>query len=123
MQKVLVIDDEPLLIRSTELVLKVHGYECICATDGKQGIALAESEHPDIILLDIMMPDMDGWEVTSRLKSGKKTAHIPVIVLSGKEYAQGQRVAEKAGADGFVVKPFQIDQLTRVIRSLIGEES
>jgi two-component system KDP operon response regulator KdpE len=119
--KILLIDDEPLLVKSTCMALKYRGFETRGALGGEKGLAEAEVFEPDIVLLDIMMPGMDGWEVLRRLKSGERTRDIAVIMFTAKEYSDGAAVARERGADGFIAKPFEVEDLCDRIREV--EES
>lgn len=114
-KKVLIIDDERLIVKSTGMALKFFGFSSLEAQSGEIGLALAERDRPDLILLDIMMPGMDGWEVLARLKDGETTRDIPVIIFTAKEYANGPALALSKGASGYIAKPFEPDALRRLI--------
>jgi DNA-binding response OmpR family regulator len=114
--KVLVIDDEPLMVKSTCMALKFNGFETAGAPDGPAGLREVALHKPDVILLDIMMPDMDGWEVLSRLKADEGTKNIPVIIFTAREYSNGNAMAESRGAVDYVAKPFDLSDLMSIIR-------
>ncbi|HMA64058.1 MAG: response regulator [Fibrobacterota bacterium] len=118
--KVLVIDDEKLLLKSTCLALQQYGFDAKGALDGIEGIEAAITFQPDVILLDIMMPGMDGWQVLSILKKHENCSSIPVIVFSAKEYFNGLELALEHGANDFISKPFTIQALIRVLRNHAG---
>jgi CheY-like chemotaxis protein len=118
--KVLVIDDEKLLMKSTCMALNLSGFEASGALDGAQGIAAAAKVHPDIVLLDIMMPGMDGWQVLERLKQLETTRSIPVVIFTAKEYSSGASFAATRGAAGYIAKPFDLDDMVRVLEKHIG---
>ena len=122
--KVLIIDDEKLLVKSTSMALNYYNFEAEGALDGVEGLRKAEEFQPDVILLDIMMPVMDGWEVLGKLKGNKATKDIPVVVFTAKEYSNGKTLSESKGADDFVAKPFEIDELVEVLKKTctMGEE-
>lgn len=121
--RILVIDDEVLLVKSTCLVLNVSGFETEGALDGTEGIRKAQSTVPDLILLDVMMPGMDGWSVLEKLKADETTKHIPVIIFTAKEYSDGKSLAQSKGAADFVAKPFEVQELTALIKTyLCGSE-
>jgi len=120
MHKVLVIDDEKLLVKSTCLALKYRGFETLGALDGKAGLTALETFHPDLILLDIMMPGLDGWEVLGQLKDKAETRNIPVIVFTAREYSNGQAMARERGAVDLVAKPFESDELATLIRGYVN---
>ena len=120
--KVLIIDDEKLLVKSTIMALNCYEFEARGALDGPEGIKKAEELQPDVILLDIMMPVMDGWEVLKKLKENEVTQNIPVIIYTAKEYSNGKALSESKGAAGFVAKPFELDELIAVLKKYaIGE--
>jgi DNA-binding response OmpR family regulator len=120
--KVLVIDDEILLLKSTCLALQHYGFNAEGALDGVEGIDAAVRYKPDIILLDIMMPGMDGWEVLSILKKHKDCSSIPVVIFSAKEYFNGLELALNNGADDFITKPFNIQSLIQVLRKHVRSD-
>jgi len=115
MSKILVVDDEQDIVTIIGKVLKKSGYEVTTANDGLECIKKVETEPPDLILLDNMMPNMDGQAVLSKLKASKKTADIPVIMvtaLADQEHITG---AQKAGAVEYIVKPFGYEVLLEKI--------
>jgi CheY-like chemotaxis protein len=114
--KVLIVDDEKLLVKSTCMALGYFDYEATGALDGKEGLQKAESLRPDIILLDIMMPAMDGWEVLKKLKGNEATKNIPVIMFTAKEYSNGKKLAQSSGAVDFIAKPFELEELAELIK-------
>ncbi len=115
--KVLVIDDEKLLLKSTCLALQQYGFDAKGALDGIEGIETAISFQPDVILLDIMMPGMDGWQVLEKLKMDDQCSNIPVVIFSAKEYFNGLELARKHGAYDFISKPFNIQTMISVLRN------
>lgn len=120
--KVLIIDDERLLVKSTRMALNCYDFEAEGALDGLEGLRKAEELQPDVILLDIMMPGMDGWEVLIKLKENEVTQYIPVIVFTAKEYSNGKSLSESKGAVDFIAKPFEIEELVEVLKKhTIGE--
>jgi len=110
--KVLIIDDETDLLETMAYRLKSAGYEVITARDGKNGINKAKSENPDLIIMDVMMPGIDGFETLKGLKSGDDTKKTPVIVFScGKEEEEWAKKSISLGASGYIVKPFEVNSL------------
>jgi twitching motility two-component system response regulator PilH len=121
-EKVLIIDDEPLILKTTALLLKKSSNaEIITAQNGPDGITLARKEKPDLILLDIIMPDMDGWEVLKVLKIDEECSRIPVIVFTAMDYSISDSMAKANGATGICRKPFQLHQLMHVVEKLRNE--
>ena len=115
-QKILVVDDEPDLRRLVEIRLKTNQYEVISARDGKMGLEMAGREHPDLIVLDVMMPVMDGIETLRALKRTSGTNTIPVIMLSQKRETSFMMDAQDLGAADYIPKPFQSEDLLRSIK-------
>lgn len=113
--KVLIADDDPQLVRALRITLAAHGYEVVAAPDGAAAIALAAQTRPDIVLLDLGMPRLDGVAVIEALR-GWTTA--PIIVVSGRTGSADKVEALDAGADDYVTKPFQIDELLARLRAL-----
>lgn len=112
----LVIEDDPLLRESLMELLKLNGYRTVAAGDGQTGIDLAQSLQPDCILLDLRLPDMDGFTVLKRMKTDARTTPIPVIVLSGFSRSEDQELALKLEAAAYVLKPYNIDDLVATIQ-------
>lgn len=119
--RVICIEDEPDMIDLMRLLLTRKGYEFIGARGGAEGLRLTVSQKPDLILLDLMMPDIDGWEVYRRLKANEATAHIPVIIVTARARAQEQFAAlREARVDDYIVKPFGPGQLLSSIQRILG---
>lgn len=119
-EKVLIIDDEKLLAKSTAMALRREGFDCFEASDGPSGIRLAGEVSPNIILLDITMPGMDGWQVLKALRADEKTRSIPVLVFTAKDIRNGKKLAVLRGANGFVAKPFETTELMHAIHAQKG---
>jgi two-component system, OmpR family, phosphate regulon response regulator PhoB len=118
-EKVLVIDDDSDLALMTTLWVRSAGYQAVMARDGASGLAAAETYRPDIILLDIMMPGLDGFEVSRRLKEIPHLAPIPVIFLSAKVQEIARREALAAGGKYFLSKPYEGKDLMVAIQSAL----
>lgn len=115
-QKILVIDDEPDLRQLVELRLRKNQYETLGACDGKMGLEMAGREHPDLIVLDVMMPVMDGIEALRALKQTSETSAIPVIMLSQKKETSLIMKTADMGAADYIPKPFLAEDLLRSIK-------
>ena len=113
--KILIADDDPQLVRALRITLGAHGYEVVAAPDGAAAIGLAAQTHPDIVLLDLGMPRLDGVAVIQGLRGWTS---VPIIVVSGRTGSADKVEALDAGADDYVTKPFQIDELLARLRAL-----
>jgi CheY-like chemotaxis protein len=116
--KVLVADDDPVILRLIEVNLGLEGFEVETATGGEEAIAKAGQVGPDVILLDVMMPGMTGWEAAARLKADGVTSHIPVVFLSARSQEEDRRKGEELGVAAYVSKPFDPVELVETIRRL-----
>ncbi len=122
MAKILVVDDETNILMVLEVRLKKMGYEVITALDGQEGLAKARLENPDLILLDIMLPKLDGFRVCRMLKYDKKFQHIPIILLSARSQDSDIQTGQDQGANAYMTKPFQTEALLAKIQELLNPE-
>ena len=122
MAKLLLVEDNEMNrdMLSRRLIRK--GYEVVCALDGQEGVARARGERPDLILMDISLPVLDGWEATRRLKADAGTRAIPVIALTAHAMAEDEARALEAGCDDYDTKPIELDRLLGKIRRLLGSD-
>lgn len=114
---VLVIEDDELIRIELKRTLKLYGFKVYLAKDGPTGLELAQKKKPIFILLDWMMPEMDGLEVLSELKHGKNTEHIPVFMLTGRGMIGDLDLAFEIGVDDYVIKPLDLTELGRIIKA------
>jgi adenylate cyclase len=115
--RILVVDDVAANVRLLEAVLAPRGYDVVSATDGENALKLVESSQPDLVLLDVMMPEPDGYEVCRRLREVDETAVLPVIMVTASTDEKSKAI--QAGADDLIAKPFSHDELLTRIRSLL----
>ena len=120
--KVLLVDDEADLVETLKYRLETAGYELIAGSDGLAGVAMTELEKPDIVLLDIMMPRMDGYQACRAIKHNVATRHIPVILISAKAGDVDEKKWKDAGADGYISKPFDGKDLLLVIERYLKKK-
>ena len=119
--KILVVDDEIYIVHILDFSLGMEGYEVITALDGEQALEKVKAEKPDLIVLDIMMPKLDGYEVCKYIKSNSATQNIPVILLSAKGRNVDQKMGFDVGADDYITKPFSPRKLVERINQLLGQ--
>jgi len=119
--KILIADDEVYMIRLLELTFKKGGYEIVSCRDGQEALATAATARPQLIVLDVMMPGLDGLGALRQLKENPATKNIPVVVLSAKGHALTKVEAELAGASMFFTKPFSPNQLLGEVRKILGQ--
>lgn len=117
----LVVDDSPTGRRIVSEALRVHGYDVITAEDGEQALDLAFRRKPNLIVLDIVLPKQNGFQVCRRLKAEPHTRQVKVVLLSSKILATDKQWGMKQGADNYVTKPFEIPELLTVIDQLLAE--
>jgi len=118
---IMVVDDNPDIVTIVKTILEGKGFDVLSASSGQELLNLLQNQTPDLIILDIMMPEMDGLEVLSRLKSVAETATIPVILLTAKVQYEDVLGGYKLGADYYITKPFTSTQLVNGINLLLGE--
>ncbi len=121
MPTVLIVDDEPDIVMLLRLALQAAGYTTVEAFDGAEALEVIEARHPDLVLLDVMMPVMDGWTTLELL--GERAEHPKVIVVTAKTTTRDADRARKLGADDFVTKPFEPDELLQRMRAVMGGEN
>jgi DNA-binding response OmpR family regulator len=118
--KVLVADDDPVILRLIQVNLALEGFEVETAARGEDALVKAKEVGPDVILLDVMMPGMTGWEVAQRLKEEGETSRIPVVFLSARTQEEDRRKGQELGVSAYVSKPFDPTELVDTIRRLAG---
>jgi two-component system, cell cycle response regulator DivK len=120
---ILLVEDNEMNRDMLSRRLERRGYRVILATDGKQGVSAAHAEAPDLILMDMSLPVMDGWEATRCLKSSPATRRIPVIALTAHAMASDRQKALEAGCDAYETKPVEFERLLKAIGSMLGQET
>ena len=120
-KRILIVDDEPDLIETIQVSLELEDYECIVAFDGFRGLDRARNEKPDLIILDVMLPGMNGYKVCRLLKFDVKYKHIPIIMLTAEAQEKDRLTGKEAGADFYMTKPFSADKLLAKVKEYLGE--
>ncbi len=119
-KRILVCDDDPVILRLLQVNLELEGYEALLANHGEKAVEVATAEHPDLVILDIMMPRMDGYEACRLLKANRATQDIPVIFLSAKAQASDIEKGRTFGVDEYLTKPFDPGELLEVVERLVN---
>lgn len=118
---VLVVDDDESMVDLITMSLKHAGFQVEAALGGVEGCKKAKESKPDLIVLDLLMPDMHGFDVLQTLRNDPATKDIKVLVSSAKSYAVDQKSAERLGADGFIVKPYSTESLVQSVKKVLGD--
>ena len=119
MTKILVIDDDAAINELIKVNLELAYYKVVCALDGNKGYALAKQELPDLIILDVMMPEVDGYTVAKRIRENESTKDIPIIMLTALNMLQNKVQGFNMGIDDYIVKPFEMEELLLRVKALL----
>jgi len=119
MPKILIIDDEPFTVEMLQTFLQINSYETVGAFNGQDGIVLCQVESPDIVILDLMLPDLEGYDVCRQLRKFPPTAHLPVLILSARTAQVDKDNALAAGANGYLTKPVRFPDLLEELKRLL----
>jgi len=119
-EKILIIDDDIDTLKLVGLMLERQGYEIVVASNGQMGLTRAATERPSLILLDVMMPDLDGYEVTRQLRSDPGLAHIPIIMFTAKTMVDDKVAGFEAGVDDYLTKPAHPAELTAHVKAVLA---
>ena len=122
-RRILVVDDDPRLLHVVAMYLSIEGYEVDTAANGEEGLRLLEQKRPDLVILDVMMPGIDGLEACRRIKSNPETRSIPVVLFTALSRTDDVENGRAAGANRFINKPFSLIGLGAVIRSFLAEDA
>ena len=120
-KKILVVDDEIAMTKVVEIRLRAAGYDVVLAHDGQEGLEKAKTENPDLMILDLMLPKMDGFKVCGLLKSDARYKKIPIIIYTARVQDSDQQLGKEVGADAYITKPFDPQVLLGKIKELLGE--
>jgi DNA-binding response OmpR family regulator len=120
-KKILVVDDEVDLVKTVQFSLELEGYKVLVSYNGEDALNQARKENPDLILLDIMLPKLDGYKVCRLLKFDEKYKHIPILMLTAKTQEKDKIVGMETGADEYITKPFDMDELMEKIKTYLNK--
>jgi DNA-binding response OmpR family regulator len=121
-QTILIIEDDPLSARLADLVLRSKGHEVTIAPNGSQGLNLALATPPDLVVLDLMLPDIDGYEILRQLRDNSRTANVRIAVVSARSQPSDKEMAMQLGADAYLTKPYRKAHLLEIADALLAGE-
>lgn len=121
-RKILVVDDEPDVISLLTLMLESEGYDVITAADGQSALEKARTENPDLVILDIMLPRLNGYKVARMLKFDENYSHVPIIMLTSKVQERDRLMGLEMGADDYIDKPFDTAMLLSVVKKILEKK-
>ena len=122
MKKILIVDDEQDIVESLKFVLENCDYTCYCAYNGEDGLKLAREIVPDLMILDVMMPRINGYKISRLLKFDKKYKNIPILMVTARSQEEDKLIGEETGADEYITKPFEIKELVEKVKNYLKEE-
>ena len=120
MSKILIVEDDPATAELERAILEVEGLKCLVAGDGAMAMKMIEKEKPLLILLDIMLPGMDGYQLSQLIKHNLKYSDIPIIMISAKVSKEDQKLGFEKGADEYIIKPFEPSCLIGIVRKFLS---
>ena len=121
--RILLVDDEPSIVKMVSKRLEIEGFEVLVATDGQEALTKAHTEQPDLIILDLMLPKLNGYEVCTMLKQDTRYQQIPIVLFTAKAQAKDEQLGLECGANAYVRKPFQSQELLEKLRTLLAASS
>ncbi len=123
LRQILIVDDESSIRHILDFSLDAEGYRVLQAADGAEALDIAVAKSPDLIIMDVMMPNLDGFETCRRLKTDPRTKNIPVVLLTARATKSDRRLGREAKADAFITKPFSPQNLLDTVQSFLGVTS
>ena len=121
--RILLVDDEPSIVKMVGKRLEIEGFDVIVAMDGQEGLTKAQTEHPDLIILDLMLPTLNGYEVCTTLKRDISYRKIPIVLFTAKTQDKDEKLGMECGANAYVRKPFRAQELLEKIHTLLAASS
>ena len=121
MKKILIVDDEQDIVESLKFVLEASDYTCYCAYNGEDGLKLAKEIMPDLIILDVMMPKINGYKI-SRLLKYNKYKNIPILMVTARSQEEDKLIGEETGVDEYITKPFDLDEVVKKVDQYLGSQ-
>lgn len=122
MKKILIVDDEQDIVESLKFVLESSDYSCYTAFNGEDGLKLAKELIPDLIILDVMMPKINGYKISRLLKYDSKYKNIPILMITARSQEEDKLIGEETGADEYITKPFDLDNVLKIVDKYLKAE-
>lgn len=119
-KKILIVDDEQDIVETLKFILEANNYECFCAYNGEDGLNLAKEIMPDLIILDVMMPKINGYKISRLLKYDNKYKDIPIIMVTARSQEQDKLIGEETGVNEYISKPFELDEILEAVKKYLG---
>ncbi len=119
MKKILIVDDEQDIVESLKFVLETADFTCYCAYNGEDGLRLAKELVPDLIILDVMMPKINGFKISRLLKYDAKYKNIPILMVTARTQEEDKLIGEETGADEYITKPFELDEVVKKVEQYL----
>lgn|SRR5574344_1202802 len=119
-KKILIVDDEHDIVETLKFVLEAKGYDCYCAFDGEIGLNLAKEIKPDIMILDVMMPKINGYKIARLLKYDSKYKDIPILMVTARSQDEDKLIGEETGVNEYITKPFELDYVVEKVEKYLG---
>lgn len=119
MKKILIVDDEQDIVESLKFVLETANFTCYCAYNGEDGLRLAKELVPDLIILDVMMPKINGFKISRLLKYDAKYKNIPILMVTARTQEEDKLIGEETGADEYITKPFELDKVLKKVEQYL----
>lgn len=119
-KKVLIVDDELDIVETLKFMLESEGITCITAYDGEEALNLAKSENPDLMILDVMLPKINGYKICRLLKFDAKYKQIPILMVTARSQEEDRAIGEETGADEYITKPFEINEVVEKVKNYLS---
>ena len=121
-KKILIVDDEIDIVETLKFILEDAGYQCYCAFDGEEGLNLAREIMPDLMILDVMMPKINGYKISRLLKYDNKYKNIPIMMITARSQDEDKMIGEETGVNEYITKPFELDYVVSKVNEYLKAE-
>ena len=119
-KKILIVDDEQDIVETLKFMLEAQGYECFCAYDGENGLSMAKEVLPDLMILDVMMPKINGYKISRLLKYDNKYKDIPIIMVTARSQEEDKLIGQETGVNEYITKPFELDEVIAKVNEYLA---